>query len=301
MTLNVRTSLWFTAAAALVGTGVFSERPALAQANALRTEQAPAKAVTSSVESQSVADQGTRNGAEASSVEDPVVDQTGETPDTNGGTNASVPGAEGDGATDDTGSDGSDSSTGDSDSGSNNGDSDFEGSGSDADNSDSEGSYSNTGDSDAEGSDGNTSDSDGSDSGLGTGLDDAGSDSSTSDADTGSEAGSTNPGTQPDGNTVTTDDEDPDTTGTVGTVSAGHTSGQDAEIENDYFAGGSYADLQDQGVTRPLEMDTSADEDPDSVNDLPQTNEKQSKISWLGALLGAVVLGMGRLFRKRND
>lgn len=280
MTPNVRTNLWLTAAVALIGTGFFSERPALAQANVLRTEQTPAKAVTSSVESQSVVGQGTGNEKEALFVENPAGDQTGETPDTNGGTNTSVPGTEGDGATGDTGSDGSDSNTGDSDS---------------------EGSNSNMGDSDAEGSDGNTSDSDGSDSGLGTGLDDAGSDSNTSDADTGSEAGSTNPGTQPDGNSATTDDEDPDTTGTVGTASAGHTSSQDAEIENDYFAGGSYADLQDQGVTRPLEMDTSADEDPDSVNDLPQTNEKRSKISWLGTLLGAVVLGMGRLLRKRND
>lgn len=292
MTPNVRTSLWLTVAVTLVGTGFFPERPTLAQANVLRTEQTSAKAATSSVESQSVVGQGTGNEKEPLYVENPAGDQAGKTPDTNGRTNTSIPGTEGDGATGDTGSDGSDSNTGDSDS---------EGSDSNTGDSDSEGSDSNMGDSDAEGSDGNTSDSDGSDSGLGTGLDDAGSDSSTSDADIGSEAGSTNPGTQPDGNSATTDDEDPDTTGMVSTALAGHTAGQDAEIENDYFVGGSYADLQDKGVTRPLEIAASADEDPDSVNDLPQTNEKQSKISWLGALFGAVVLGMGRLFRKRND
>ena len=40
MTQNVRTSLWLTAAAALVGTGMFADQPVTAKANTLRTASA---------------------------------------------------------------------------------------------------------------------------------------------------------------------------------------------------------------------------------------------------------------------
>ena len=73
---------------------------------------------------------------------------------------------------------------------------------------------------------------------------------------------------------------------------------QDFSVNDDYFTTGLANDTPRMGPD--ADQNGNVDEDNDAT-DLPQANEKQSKLAWIGALMATFVLGTWRLFRKRKD
>jgi len=111
--------------------------------------------------------------------------------------------------------------------------------------------------------------------------------SDSGDADTDNATGTTNGN---DSGNSTTDFTD---AGAADGIAVSHTPG----VDGDTFAGGSYDGFENPLLRAGQDVAT----EDNSNGDLPQTNEGQSKLAWLGALMGTFILGAWRLFRKRKD